>query len=64
MMTALDAPHLTLVFVGTVFALALSFVLLFCELERRFGKGISARALARFGVRSDGRRNRNSGRRD
>ena len=57
-MMALDTPHLTLIFIGTVLALALALVWLFCELERRFGKRISPTALARFGYLPDGRRDR------
>ena len=64
MLTSLDAPHLTLVFIATVFALALALVCLFFELERRFGKRISPRMMARFGNRPDGRRDRLTNRRD
>lgn len=63
MLTDLDAPHLTLVFCGTVLALALALVWLLVELDRRFGKRISASALARFGYLPDGRRNPHSNRR-
>ena len=56
MLADLDAPHLTIVFCGTVLALALALVWLLCELDRRFGKRISATALARFGYPPDDRR--------
>lgn len=58
MLTNLDAPHLTLVFCGTVLALAVTLVWLLCELDRRLGKRISANALSRFGYLPDGRRDR------
>lgn len=57
---SLDIPHLTLVFVVTVFALATAFVWMFCEVERRIGKRFSKAALARFGYRPDGSIDRNS----
>ncbi len=47
----LDAPHLTWLFIATVFGLAMAFVWLFCELESRYGKRLNATALARFGHR-------------
>ncbi len=50
----LDISHLTLFFVATVCALAMAFVWMFCELERRFGARFAAAALARFGYRADG----------
>ena len=58
MLLDLDAPHLTLVFCGTVLALAPMLVWLLCELDRRFGQRIAASALARFGYLPDGRRAR------
>ena len=58
MLANLDAPHLTLVFCGIVLALTLALVWLLFELDRRFGKRISASALARFGYLPDGRRKR------
>lgn len=54
----LDISHLTLFFMATVCALAMAFVWMFCELERRFGQRIAATALARFGHRADGARDR------
>ena len=57
-MMPLDAPHLTLLLLVTVFALAAAFVWLFCELERRIGKRLAPTALARFGYRPDGSRAR------
>jgi hypothetical protein len=50
----LDISHLTLFLVATVCALAMAFVWMFCEVERRFGQRIAATALARFGYRADG----------
>ena len=50
----LDISHLSLFFIATVCALAMAFVWMFCELERRFGKHIAPAALARFGYRPDG----------
>ncbi len=64
MTMTLDAPHLTLLFLTTVFALATAFVWMFCEVERRFGKRFGATALARFGYRPDGRPDRNHPRHD
>ena len=58
MFTNLDVPHLTLMFCGTVLALALALVWLLVELDRRFGKRISASDLSRFGYLPDGRRSR------
>ncbi len=54
MIMILDISHLTLFFVATVCALAMAFVWMFCEFERRFGQRIAATALARFGYRADG----------
>lgn len=54
MIMTVDISHLTLFFVATVCALAMAFVWMFCELERRFGKRVAATALARFGYRADG----------
>ncbi|WP_398465832.1 hypothetical protein [Tardiphaga sp.] len=51
----LDISHLTLLFVATVCALAMAFIWMFCELERRFGQRITTTALARFGYRADGK---------
>ena len=59
----LDAPHLTLLFLATVFALAMALVWLFCELERRYGKRLTSTALARFGHR-DAPHNRRTHRHD
>jgi hypothetical protein len=64
MTMTLDAPHLTLLFVATIFALATAFVWMFCEFEQRFGKRLTVIALARFGYRPDGRIDRNANRRD
>jgi hypothetical protein len=64
MIMTLDISHLTLLFVATVFALAMAFVWMFCEFERRFGKRLAMTALARFGYRLDGRIDRNANRRD
>lgn len=50
----LDISYLTLFFVATVCALAVAFVWMFCELERRFSQRITATALTRFGYRADG----------
>lgn len=50
----LDISHLTLFFLATVCTLAMAFVWMFCELERRFGKRLATAALARFGYRPDG----------
>jgi hypothetical protein len=58
MLVDVDIPHLTLLFCGTVIALAVALVWLICELDRRFGKRITARALVRFGYLPNGRRNR------
>lgn len=63
MTMTLDIPHLTLLFVATVFALATAFVWMFYEFERRFGKRFAAIALARFGYRPDGTIDRNANRR-
>ena len=58
MQMSLDTPHLTLIFIGIVFALAFALVWMFCELERRIGSKRAPAALARFGYRPDGRRTR------
>ncbi|MDB5564412.1 MAG: hypothetical protein JWP84_978 [Tardiphaga sp.] len=60
----LDAPHLTLLFLGTVFCLATAFVWMFIEFERHIGKRRAPTTLARFGYRPDGRRDRNPNGRD
>lgn len=52
---ALDIPHLTLIFMATVCALAMGFVWMFCEFERRFGRHLAATAMARFGRSANGR---------
>ncbi|MDB5616067.1 hypothetical protein [Tardiphaga sp.] len=57
---ALDAPHLTLLFVGTVVCLATALVWMFCELERRIGKKQAPTPLSRYGYRPDSRRDRDS----
>lgn len=49
-----DISHLTLLFMATVCSLAMAFVWMFCEFERRFGQRIAATTLARFGYRADG----------
>jgi hypothetical protein len=54
MTMTIDAPHLTILFVATIFALAMAFVWMFCEFERQFGKRLTVAALARFGQRPDG----------
>ncbi len=54
MIMTLDISHLTLFFVAVVCTLAMAFVWMFCELERRLGKRFAAAALARFGYRADG----------
>ncbi|MEH2478527.1 hypothetical protein V1282_001884 [Nitrobacteraceae bacterium AZCC 2146] len=64
MLMTLDAPHLTLLFLVTVFGLAAAFVWLFCEFERHIGKRRAPTALARFGYRPDGRRDREPNGRD
>lgn len=46
----LDISHLTLFFMATVCALAVAFVWMFCELERRFGKRVVAMAHALVGM--------------
>ncbi|SFL92831.1 hypothetical protein SAMN03159423_4463 [Bradyrhizobium sp. NFR13] len=63
-MTLDNIANLTLLFVTTVFALAMAFVWMFCEFERRFGKRFAAIALARFGYRPDGTIDRNANRRE
>ncbi|QUS40649.1 hypothetical protein RPMA_18790 [Tardiphaga alba] len=60
----LDISHLTLFFMATVCALAMAFVWMFCEFERRFGRRVSAAALARFGHQIDGKPDRDRSRRD
>lgn len=60
----LDISHLTLFFMATVCALAIAFVWMFYELERRFGQRIAASAFARFGYRADGTINPAAFRRD
>jgi hypothetical protein len=50
---AIDLPHLTLIFMATVCALAMAFVWMFCEFERRFGRHRAATAPARFRRRAD-----------
>lgn len=64
MIMILDISHLTLFFVATVCALAMAFIWMFCELERRFGKHITPMALARFGYRADGKVDRGKFSRD
>ncbi len=59
-----DISHLTLFFMATVCALAMAFVWMFCELERRFGQRITAAALVRFGHRPDGTIDRRNSVRD
>jgi hypothetical protein len=53
MLMALDAPHLTLLFLVIVGALTVALVWLLCDLERRVGKRFAATTLARFGYRRD-----------
>jgi hypothetical protein len=64
MLMTLDAPHLTLLFLATVFGLAVAFVWLFIEFERHIGKRRAPSTLARFGYRPDGRRDRKPNERD
>jgi hypothetical protein len=47
----LDISHLTLLFMATVCALAMAFVWMFYEFERRFGRHVVAVAQARIGIR-------------
>jgi hypothetical protein len=53
MIMTLDISHLTLLFMATVCALAMAFVWMFYEIERRVGKPIAAAARTRFGDRRD-----------
>ncbi|MDB5501384.1 MAG: hypothetical protein JWR89_1286 [Tardiphaga sp.] len=64
MLMTLDVPHLTWLFLATVFALAMAFVWLFCELERRYGTRLGSAVLARLGHRRESGRDRPIKRRD
>jgi hypothetical protein len=63
-MMTLDAPHLTLLFVATIAALATAFVWMFCEVERRFGGRLNEMVLARISRLGARGARRNENRRD
>ena len=64
MIMTFDISHLTFLFMASVCALAMAFVWMFCELERRFGQRFTATALARFGYHADGMPDPNGNRRN
>lgn len=64
MIMTFDISHLTVFFLATVCTLAMAFVWMFCELERRFGNRFVAMAQARIGLTSGSYFDPNENRRD